>query len=92
MNPKTTVHKKITEGTVYIIGNQVQQLDILAGPSHNKLETCAQYEGPAQPGFHLVFECPSIVRGRYVKIQRTDASLLSLAEVRVMAFVEKSDN
>ncbi|XP_071121509.1 fucolectin-1-like isoform X2 [Mytilus edulis] len=73
-------------------GYQVQQLDILAGPSHNKMETCAQYEGPAQPGFHLVFECPSIVRGRYVKIQRTDASLLSLAEVRVMAFVEKSDN
>ncbi|CAC5411752.1 unnamed protein product [Mytilus coruscus] len=42
-------------------GNLVRQLDILVGPSHNKLEKCAQYEGPAQTGFHLVFECPHII-------------------------------
>ncbi|XP_052065710.1 uncharacterized protein LOC127705436 isoform X2 [Mytilus californianus] len=71
-------------------GDLIRQLDILVGPSHNKLEKCAFYEGPAQTGFHLVFECPHIISGRYVMIAKGVSTNLALAEVKVMAFEENS--
>ncbi|CAC5395517.1 unnamed protein product [Mytilus coruscus] len=73
-------------------GELIRQLDILVGPSHNKLEKCAFYEGPAQTGFHLVFECPHIISGCYVSIQKGDSTNLALAEVKVMAFDENLDS
>ncbi|CAC5411754.1 unnamed protein product [Mytilus coruscus] len=63
-------------------GELIRKMDILVGPSHNKLEKCAYYKGPAQTGFHLVFECPQILRGRYVKIQKEHTNNLALAEVK----------
>ncbi|VDI42457.1 Hypothetical predicted protein [Mytilus galloprovincialis] len=69
-------------------GERIGQLDILVGSSHNKLEKCAFYEGPAKTGFHLVLECPHIISGRYVKIEKRDSINLELAEVKVMAYDE----
>ncbi|CAC5416543.1 unnamed protein product [Mytilus coruscus] len=71
-------------------GDLIRQLDITAGPSHNRMTQCAIYTGPAKTGYHLVFECSPIIIGRYVKIQKNDTKNLALAEVQVMAIVDRT--
>ncbi|CAC5416542.1 unnamed protein product [Mytilus coruscus] len=70
-------------------GELIRQLDITAGSSHNLMTRCGFYSGPAQTGYHLAFECTPIINGRYVKIQKNDTTNLALAEVQVMAIVDR---
>ncbi|XP_052066550.1 fucolectin-1-like [Mytilus californianus] len=74
----------------YCCGDLIRQLDITAGPSHNLMTRCAFYPGPAKTGYHLAFECSPIIFGRYVKIQKNGTSNLALAEVKVMAIVDRT--
>ncbi|VDH90129.1 Hypothetical predicted protein [Mytilus galloprovincialis] len=71
-------------------GDLIRKLDITAGPSHNLMTRCGFYSGPAKTGYHLVFECTPIINGRYVKIQKNDTTNLALAEVQVMAIVDRT--
>ncbi|XP_063398209.1 fucolectin-1-like [Mytilus trossulus] len=71
-------------------GDLIRKLDITAGPSHNLMTRCGFYSGPAKTRDHLVFECRPIINGRYVRIQKNDSTNLALAEVQVMAIVDKT--
>ncbi|XP_063398208.1 fucolectin-1-like [Mytilus trossulus] len=71
-------------------GNLIRNLNITAGPSHNLMTRCGFYPGPANTGDHLVFECRPIINGRYVRIQKNDSTNLALAEVQVMAIVDRT--
>ncbi|CAC5416549.1 unnamed protein product [Mytilus coruscus] len=75
---------------VEIYEGKIAALDITAGPSHNQMTRCNFYTGPAKTGDHLVLECSPIINGRYVRIQKMNhASNLALAEVKVLAFVDR---
>ncbi|VDI44367.1 Hypothetical predicted protein [Mytilus galloprovincialis] len=71
-------------------GELIRQMDITAGPSHNLMTRCKFYIGPAKTGYHLAFECNPIINGRYVRIQKKDMTNLALAEVQVMAIVDRT--
>lgn len=69
---------------VFRIGERLHDLDISLGPSEKELEICAHYEGPAQFGEHLVFECLHDDT-RFVKLMINGTEMLNVGEVKVYA-------
>ncbi|XP_071123338.1 fucolectin-6-like [Mytilus edulis] len=69
-------------------GERLRDLDIIVGPSHNEMQICAHYVGPAQLGDHLLFTCGHVECARYVKLRLTGTDYLHVAEVKVYAVNE----
>ncbi|XP_052066663.1 uncharacterized protein LOC127706222 [Mytilus californianus] len=70
-------------------GERLHDLDITVGPSHNKMQLCAHYVGPAQVGSHLLFECFH-ENARYVKLMIKGTECLHVAEVKIYAVDDRS--
>ncbi|CAG2213936.1 unnamed protein product [Mytilus edulis] len=66
-------------------GERLRDLDIMIGSSHNEMQICAHYVGPAQLGDHLLFTCGHVECARYVKLRLTGTDYLHVAEVKVYA-------
>ncbi|XP_063399480.1 uncharacterized protein LOC134684128 [Mytilus trossulus] len=71
-------------------GERLHDLDIIVGPSHNKMHLCAHYVGPAQLGAHLIFECEPDENARYVKLMIKGTEYLHVAEIKVYAVDDRS--
>ncbi|CAG2196643.1 unnamed protein product [Mytilus edulis] len=66
-------------------GERLRDLDIMIGSSHNEMQICAHYVGPAQLSDHLLFTCGHVECARYVKLRLTGTDYLHVAEVKVYA-------
>ncbi|CAC5416566.1 unnamed protein product [Mytilus coruscus] len=71
-------------------GERLHDLDIIVGPSHNTMHLCAHYVGPAQIGFHLLFERLHDENVRYVKLMIQGKEYLHVAEVKIYAVHDRS--
>ncbi|CAG2196655.1 unnamed protein product [Mytilus edulis] len=65
-------------------GERLRDLDIMIGPSHNKMQICAHYVGPAKLGEYLQFTCEHVENARYVKLVSTGTNCCMLQRSKCM--------